>query len=96
MTIIKRFNTESITLKVNSVKTIDKLDRGGDKSATELKHDALYLLLVGPNPLRNEYGFDTENSWQQIEELRGQMTALINETKYLLRYNKAVISARAE
>ena len=78
---IKRFNTNSITLNVDSVKSIDKLDRGGDKAATELKHDALYLLLNSPNPLRSEYGFDAENSWQHIEELETKMTALLNEAE---------------
>ena len=85
----RTLNTNSITLKIDSVNYNDS--KCENKSDTELKHDALYLLLVSPNPLRSEYNFDGKDSdsiWEEIKELKEKMSDLLSDTKYLLSKNK--------
>ena len=90
----KKFNTKSITITVDAVQSLNKFERGDDKRDTELKHDALQLLLNSPNPLRKDYDFDgdggkiKDNIYSEIELLRNKMRELIFEAEYLLRSTK--------
>jgi len=87
----KNFNTKSITITVDAVQSIDKNDRGTDKRDTELKHDALQLLLNSPNPLRKDYNFDGEDReaiYDEIKLLKEKMRELMFEAEYLLRSTK--------
>tara|TARA_R110000803_G_scaffold73400_1_gene137239 strand:+ start:623 stop:988 length:366 start_codon:yes stop_codon:yes gene_type:complete len=86
----KKFNTKSITITVNAVQSFDKLDRGTDRRDTELKHDALQLLLNSPNPLRCDYNFEGDNGaieediYSKISILKEKMKDLIFDTECLL------------
>ena len=87
----KKFNTKSITITVDAVQSLNKFERGDDKRDTELKHDALQLLLNSPNPLRKDYNFDGDDKeaiYDEIELLRNKMRELIFEAEYLLRSTK--------
>jgi len=87
----KNFNTKSITITVDAVQTIDKWERGDDKRDTELKHDALQLLLNSANALRCDYNFDgddSENIYDEIKLLKKKMSELMFEAEYLLRSTK--------
>tara|TARA_R110000787_G_scaffold237426_6_gene343848 strand:- start:777 stop:1124 length:348 start_codon:yes stop_codon:yes gene_type:complete len=90
----KKFNTQSITITVNAVQSFDKLDRGTDRRDTELKHDALQLLLNSPNPLRCDYNFEGDNGaieediYSEITLLKKKMEELMFEAEYLLRSTK--------
>tara|TARA_R110000824_G_scaffold160488_1_gene335314 strand:- start:678 stop:1025 length:348 start_codon:yes stop_codon:yes gene_type:complete len=86
-TMKKKFNTQSITITVNAVQSLDKFDRGTDRRDTEFKHDALQLLLNSPNPLRKDYNFDGHNEeaiYDEIALLKKKMQELMREATYLL------------
>ena len=81
----RTLNTNSITLKINSVQY--NKSKYENKEDTELKHDALYLLLVSANPLRSEYNFDGKDSdsiYDEITELKFRMRILLLDAKHLL------------
>ena len=85
----RTLNTNSITLKINSVNYNDS--KCENKADTELKHDALYLLLISANPLRSEYNFDGKDSdsiYKEIEELKNKMNDLLLDAKHLLLKTK--------
>ena len=85
----KTFNTNSITLKIDSVYYNDS--KYESKEATELKHDALYLLLISANPLRSEYNFDGKDSdsiYNEVKELTNRMNDLLLDAKHLLLKTK--------
>jgi len=78
----KTFNSNSITLKVDSYKSVDRNLRHNDKAFTELKHDALQLLLISVNPLRSEYNL--EDKINKVNKLTGKMRELLREAESLL------------
>ena len=85
----RTLNTNSITLKINSVQYNES--KYENKEDTELKHDALYLLLISANPLRSEYNFDGKDSdsiYKEIEELKNKMNDLLLDAKHLLLKTK--------
>ena len=85
----RTLNTQSITLKINSVQY--NKSKCENKEDTELKHDALYLLLVSANPLRSEYNFDGKDSdsiYDEITELKSKMNDLLLDAKHLLLKTK--------
>lgn len=80
----KKFNRNSITVKVNSTYTINAFGNCRyNPKETELKHDALQVLLVSANPLRNEYDFNS-NDFELISQLVKKQKELINEMSYFL------------
>tara|TARA_R110000822_G_scaffold296412_1_gene418853 strand:- start:953 stop:1234 length:282 start_codon:yes stop_codon:yes gene_type:complete len=85
----RTLNKNSITLKINSVQYNES--KYENKEDTELKHDALYLLLISANPLRSEYNFDGKDSdsiYKEIEELKNKMNDLLLDAKHLLLKTK--------
>ena len=85
----RTLNTNSITLKINSVQYNES--KYENKADTELKHDALYLLLVSANPLRSQYDFDGKDSeyiYNEITELKNKMNDLLLDAKHLLLKTK--------
>ena len=85
----RTLNTNSITLKINSVQY--NKSKYENKEDTELKHDALYLLLISANPLRSEYNFDGKDSdsiYDEITELKNKMNDLLLDAKHLLLKTK--------
>jgi hypothetical protein len=78
----KTFNSNTITLKIDSYKSVDRNFKHNDKILTELKHDALQLLLISVNPLRSEYNL--EDKMNKVNKLTGKMRDLLKEAKSLL------------
>ena len=88
-TMKKKFNTQSITITVNAVQSLDKFDRGTDRRDTELKHDALQLLLNSPNPLRCDYNFEGDNGAIE-EDIYSEITLLKKKMEKVFSTSKSV------
>lgn len=86
----KKFNRNSITIKVNPSYTINAFGNCiYNPEETEIKHDALQVLLNNANSLRNEYGFNT-NDLELINQWVAKQNKLINEMSYFLEKSKEV------
>ena len=81
----KKFNRNSITVNVNSAYSVNAFNKYKyDAKQTELIHDALQVLLVSPNPLRKEYGFN-DLDFEFIAQYVKKQNALIIELSYFLQ-----------
>ena len=81
----KKFNRKSITIKTDSVYTLDAFNNFKyNEKETELTHDTLQVLLNSPNPLKNEYGFD-ELDFEYIAHCRAKQQSLIDELSFYLK-----------
>ena len=86
----KKFNRGGITVKVDPTYTINAFGHCRyNPKETELKHDALQVLLNSANPLRNEYGFNS-NDFELINQWVAKQKELINEMSYFLEKCKEV------
>ncbi|MAO25189.1 MAG: hypothetical protein CMJ25_30980 [Phycisphaerae bacterium] len=81
----KKFNRNSITIKIDSVYSLDAFSNFKyNEKETELTHDTLEVLLNSPNPLKKEYGFD-ELDFEYIAHCREKQKALIDELSFYLK-----------
>jgi len=81
----KKFNRNSITIKVDSSYSVNGFNEYKyDAKKTELIHDTLQVLLNSPNPLRKEYCFN-DFDFEFIAQYVKKQNALISELSYFLQ-----------
>lgn len=83
-----KFNSQTITLKVLSVKTINEhavqTFAKFDSAKTQLKADAFTALFVSANPIRNDYKLESED-FKRINELKEEANRVVAEMQKLLK-----------